>query len=125
GPEGNKSSVDYTSVAFYYGEKPSASTVNPASLTKDAQMPIVHEYDVRDFSMVIGSGTTAKFIGYSSGLEISGDIPVKGFVVDDAERGEAKGQVRIDLKDLSSGQYRVSILYDEFSEGGEFSIWRR
>ena len=125
GSEGNASSVDYTSVAFYYGDRPLSAIMDPALIQNPVKSPKFHEYDVRDFSMTIGSGTTARFKGYSSGLEISGMIPVKGFVVDDAERGEARGQVRIDLSEMPAGEYKLYISYDENPDGGEYSVWRR
>lgn len=125
GPEGNKSPVDYTSVAYYYGDRPRSSVMDPSWMQNPVRTPRFHEYDVRDFMMTLGSGTTARFKGYSSGLEISGVIPVKGFVVDDAERGEAKGEVRIDLSEMPAGDYKLYISYDENPDGGEYSVWRR
>jgi len=123
GPEGNKSPVDYTSLCFYYGEQASASAVDPANFTKLPAIPKDHEYYAQDFSMRLWWGTTTRFT--DDGLEISGAIPTKGRALDDAERSAAKGRVRIDLSEMPSGRYRLYVIYDQFPNGGDFSIWRR
>ncbi len=126
GPVGNDWPVDYTSVAFYYGDTPPLHRMEPHATMVPPVVPPVHEYHPRDFSMTFGPGTTTYFKGYGTYMEISGHIPTRGAVEHDADREkEVRGQVRFDLGDLAAGKYRLLLSYDEHPEGGEFSLWRR
>lgn len=107
GPEGNKEESDYTSVAFYYGEKPSTISMQPVADLRTIELPTRHVYfpALMDFSL--GEGTT-----------LFNDRQMKA-----RTRGET--DFRIMLPDLPEGLYRVKLTYFKNPNGCDFQIWNR
>ncbi len=109
GPEGNKVPVDYTSVAYFYGDQPPLSTVDPAGFTELPVAPPVHVFYPQLLSVSLGGGTIAD---YSSGRYIE-------------MRSERDGLMRVDVGAVPSGRYRVFLTYVCGPNSAAFSVWRR
>ena len=92
GPEGNAVPVDYTSVAYYYGDTPPLSVVDPGGFAALPAAPPVHVFFPQLLSVSLGGGTIAD---YSSGRYIE-------------MRSERDGLMRIDVSAVPPGRYRVS-----------------
>jgi hypothetical protein len=107
GPEGNAVPVDYTSVAFHYGELPSAAAMVPAGVAP-ALPPPVHEFHPQLMEMSVWFGTSVSF--EDGALEV---------------RAPATGLVRFDVSALPPGRYRVKLSYRRGPDGAEFSLWHR
>lgn len=115
GPEHDAVPVDYTSVAFYYGDRPPLDRMDPARFTDAPRPPAVHEFYPQLMSLSLGSRTsidhTGGFIGVSAEPAAAG--------------ASANGLVRIDVSEVPAGQYRVLLSFERGPDGGEFSLWRR
>jgi hypothetical protein len=109
GPEGNAVPVDYTSVAYYYGDAPPLAVVDPAAFTALPAAPPVHVFFPQLLSVSLGGGTIAD---YSSGRYIE-------------MRSERDGLMRIDVSAVPAGRYRVYLTYVRGPDAAEFSVWRR
>lgn len=107
GPEHNLFPVDYTSVAFYYGTKPSGIQVRPTEALRTVYYPSSHVFfpQLMDLSL-----------GWDTQVENRGRLIA-------STSGE--GIVRIMLNDIPEGNYKISLSYFQTSDGGEFSIWNR
>ncbi len=108
GPVGNAVAVDYTSVAFYYGDSPPQNVVEPATVMQTQRGPTEHHFFPQLLSMSLRRGTT---IDYSEG-RITIEAPESGLV-------------RIDVSDVPPGEYTALLSYERGPEGGKFSLWRR
>lgn len=108
GPEGNAIPVDYTSVAFYYGEAPPVDPVNLTRALDPRPSPTEHRFYPQLLSFSLGGGTQ---VDLSRGrVNITGDD---------------QGLVRIDVSTLPAGDYQVLLSYERGPDGAEFSLWRR
>lgn len=107
GPEGNKEESDYTSVAFYYGEKPSTISMTPTADLRTIELPTRHVYfpALMDFSL--GEGTT-----------LTNDRQMKA-------RTNGETDFRIMLPDIPEGLYRVKLTYFKNANGCDFQLWNR
>jgi len=108
GPEGNAVSVDYTSVAFYYGMSSPLHVVDPKTVMEAQRGPAEHQFFPQLLTMSLRGGTTVE---YSRGA----------ITIDAAE----SGLLRIDVSDVPPGRYTVLLSYERGPEGAEFSLWRR
>jgi len=125
GPEGNESPVEYASVAYYYGNEPSSSGSDPAQFSGPIQSPQRHHYYSRDFSMTLNPGTTATYTGYDQVTEFSANIPVNAWFVDEEDKADTIGRVRVEFSSIKPGRYNVLVYYEQGPDCGEFSLWRR
>ncbi|MEZ4414544.1 MAG: glycoside hydrolase family 172 protein [Gemmatimonadota bacterium] len=107
GPEGNAVPVDYTSVAFHYGERSSAAGMTPQG-EPVAQAPPEHHFYPQLMEMSVWFGTSVAFA--DGALELKGD---------------PTALVRFDVSALPPGRYRVKLSYRRSPDGAEFSVWRR
>jgi len=115
GPEGNAVPVDYTSVAFYYGDQPPGERVDPAGFPDAPRPPAAHAFYPQLMSLSLGSRTSVEYTGGFIG--VTAEAP-------DAS-GVASGLVRIDVSEVPPGRYRVLLSYERGPSGAEFSVWRR
>jgi hypothetical protein len=108
GPEGNRIRVDYTSVAFHYGDTPPTASMDPASAPPPPRPPATKVFYPQLLELSLGGGTQ---VAYADGaLEI---------------RAEDEGLVRFDVSSLPAGRYRVALSYRRGPDAGSFSVWRR
>jgi len=109
GPEGNHVPVDYTSVAFYYGESSPGARLDPTKIVSVARRPTTQVFYPQLMSLALGSRTVAS---YADGRAI--EISAAG-----------NGLVRIDVGVVPPGRYKVRLSYERGPGGAEFSVWRR
>lgn len=107
GPEHNKLPVDYTSVAFYYGSKPTASDIQLNEELRTVYYPSVHVFYPQLMDLSLGWNTQVENKG---GIEVS---------------TKEEGLVRVMLNEVPEGEYKLYLSYSETPDGGEFSIWNR
>ncbi len=107
GPEHNLFPVDYTSVAFYYGDKFSA---NPSQTTEELR--------------TVYYPTSHVFFPQLMDLSLGWDTQIEncGRLVASTDR---EGLVRIMLSDIPEGKYKIGLSYFQTPDGGYFSIWNR
>ncbi len=109
GPEGNRVPVDYTSLAFYYGERPPLDRIDPLDYPDPPAAPTRHEFYPQLMEVSLGWGTLLDFSNS------------RDFVMS----SEGEGLLRIDLPDVPFGRYRVLLSYYSMPEGAAFSLWQR
>lgn len=107
GPERNEFPVDYTSVAYFYADRPLKARMEPTPELREVYLPKEHVYFPQLMDATIGEN-------------------VKTF----NQRGlrmttEKDGMVRIMLNDVPEGKYQVAISYFEKPDGADFCIWQR
>lgn len=107
GPEGNAEPVDYTSLAFHYGEHPSVHGTAPVPELRVNPSPREHMYFPQLMRMTIAGGTT---------VEHGEDLVV---------RAQDEGFVRLSLDELPAGRYQLYLSYSARPDGAEFSVWQR
>lgn len=107
GPEGNEFPVDYTSIAFYYGEKPLTQKLDPTDALRTVYLPKEHVYFPQLMDFTLGGGAQIKF---DKGVQMITDN---------------QHMVRVMLNDVPEGKYRLAISYFESPDGAEFAIWQR
>lgn len=107
GPENNLFPVDYTSVAFYYGSKPSKSTVEPTEQLRTVYYPDEHIYFPQLMNLTLGGDT---------------QIENRGRLV--LSTG-GQGEVRIMLDEVPEGHYKIRLNYFRTPDSGEFAVWHR
>jgi len=109
GPEGNKVPVDYTSVAFYYGDTPPGEVMEPVENLQEVFYPTEHVFFPQLFTMSVGGSTE---VDYSNGRNIR---------ISSARQG----MVRFVLDEVPDGKYRLFLSYYSMPSGCEFSVWQR
>jgi len=114
GPAKNLFPVDYTSVAFYYGDKSPTDAVVPSALHTTVYQPdTLYLYpQLMDFNLEgdIETQTTWKY--GTGGLSFD-------FTVND------NSSIRLSLKDIPEGTYSLGVDLIEGKSGCDFSIWQR
>jgi len=114
GPAKNLFPVDYTSVAFYYGDKSPTDAVVPSALHTKVYLPdTLYLYpQLMDFNLEgdIETQTTWKY--GTGGLSFD-------FTVNDTS------SIRLSLKDIPEGTYSLGVDLIEGKSGCDFSIWQR
>jgi hypothetical protein len=108
GPEGNALPVDYTSIAFHYGEAPGSGGMDPAAASPPPAPPTTHVFYPQLMELSMRFGTSVAFV--DGALEV---------------RAEGDGLVRFDVSALPPGRYRVRLSYRRGPDAPEFSVWRR
>jgi hypothetical protein len=107
GPENNAEPVDYTSVAFHYGEHPATHPMAPAPRLRTNPEPREHMYYAQLMRLTTAAGTT---------IENVDDVVI---------RAKEDGFVRIALDEVPTGRYRLYLSYSLMPAGTEFSVWQR
>lgn len=107
GPEGNEFPVDYTSIAFYYGEELGVEPTEPTEDLREVYLPKEHQYFPQLMEVTLGGGAK---VHHERGLRIQSDN---------------HHTVRVMLSDVPEGTYKLSINYFEKPEGADFAIWQR
>ena len=110
GPVGNRYPVDYTSVAFFYGESPDDEQMVPEERLRTVYPPSNHTYYPQAMRLSVGNNVRTTFGDYPRGIVCS-------------SRGS--GLIRVLLEDVPEGRYRVFVDYYTKSNGAEFSVWHR
>ncbi|MDR2947805.1 MAG: DUF2961 domain-containing protein [Prevotella sp.] len=107
GPVGNKYPVDYTSVAFYYAEKPLLQQIEP-----EERLRTVYEPDNYRFypQLMKFSAFHDTQISYMRGINI---------------QSKSEGGIKVFLDDIPEGRYRIYLSYHMKPTGGDFIIWQR
>lgn len=105
GPENNNKPGDYTSVAFYYAEKP----INEGSILPTHTLTKVY---VPDTLMVY-----PQLMQYT----IGGAVKIDGNVLHSTNGC----QVKIDLSDLPKGPYKLYADVEKSADGAEITVWQR
>lgn len=108
GPEGNKFPVDYTSVAFYYGSKPSNSSLIPTEELRTVYYPSTHTFFPQLMNFSLGGGIK---------LENK-----HGRIIADVEN---ESIVRIMLDEVPKGTYKIKLTYFKTPDSGSFEVWNR
>ena len=108
GPEHNLIPVDYTSVAFYYGNKPPVCQSQPTEELRTVYYPSRHVFFPQLMDLSLGGNT---------------QIENRGRLI--ASTGRREGLVRIMLNDIPEGTYKIALSYFQTPESGMFSIWNR
>lgn len=108
GPEGNAVPVDYTSVAFYYGDTPPADVMEPTEEKRVNPMPRVHVFYPQLMRVSLGGGSTVRFAGDDLILTAEND-----------------GMLRLDLGEVPEGTYTLFLSFYNGPDGADFSVWQR
>lgn len=107
GPENNEFPVDYTSVAFLYSAQPLESRMEPTEELREVYYPTEHVY----FPQLME-------ITPDRGIQVIQD---RGLMM----TAYGQGAVRVMLKDVPEGNYKVLINYHEKPNGADFQVWQR
>ncbi len=107
GPEGNKFPVDYTSLAFYYGNAPSTARVHPTEALRTVDDPTTHVFFPQLMNVTPRRNT---------------QVENKGRLI---MSSEGEGLLRIMLDEVPEGRYKVSLTYYRTPDGASFSFWNR
>ena len=110
GPVGNRYPVDYTSVAYFYGESPDEEQMAPVERLRDVPDISSHTYYPQAMRLSVGNNVRLFFGDYPRGIVCS-------------SRGS--GLIRVLLEDVPEGRYKVLVDYYTKSNGAEFSVWHR
>lgn len=108
GPENNEFPVDYTSVAFLYGDSPLTSRMEPENNLREVYYPTEHVYFPQLMEATPGGGAS---VHQERGLRLIAN--------------HNHNMVRINLTDVPEGTYKLFISYFEKPDGADFSIWQR
>lgn len=114
GPTGNAFPVDYTSLGFYYADRPPSSPQEPTTSTNTVYMPdTLYVYpQLMDYNIYgnVDIRTSWKYgTGGESYLFTPGD----------------ESAIRISLKDIPKGKYGLYFDINSSASGCDFSIWQR
>jgi hypothetical protein len=107
GPERNEFPVDYTSVAYFYSDRPLKARMEPTPELREVYRPKEHVYFPQLMDVTIGGNVQ---VNQDRGLRI---------------QTEKEGMVRIMLNDVPEGKYQVAVSYFEKPDGADFRIWQR
>jgi hypothetical protein len=112
GPQNNNVPAIYTSVSFYYGDRPPENQPLkevPSVYTPDTLMIYPH---LNNF--MFWSGVTTK----SLGLHDTGGLSILYTVTDES-------RIRFSLEEIPEGRYELFMDYDRVPAGSEISIYQR
>ena len=114
GPERNEARGTYTSVAFFYSDTPSQSSEVPSSTSTVVTMPDTMTIfpQLLTYSTINDVDTRRRW-AYNTG----------GHSIIFSALGESG--VRIDLREIPDGSYKVFIDYTTSPQGAPFSLWQR
>ena len=107
GPEGNEFPVEYTSVAFFYADRPPLHRMEPGDELREVYLPREHVYFPQLMEITPERGI--------------GILQDRGLMM----TAYGQGSVRIMLTDVPEGKYRVLLNYHEKPNGADFQVWQR
>ncbi|MDD4631787.1 MAG: DUF2961 domain-containing protein [Proteiniphilum sp.] len=107
GEVGNNFPVDYTSIAFYYTDRPPKERMEPVEILREVYLPSKHVYFPQLMELTLVKGIQ---VILDRGLALT---------------SFGKGAVRVMLDDVPEGRYRVLLNYHESPKGADFQIWQR
>ncbi len=115
----NNWEVDYSSIAFYYGEKPSKENMEP---TIELTRPLVPPKNMKILPTVLFSIKSLGFPFYDFDLKRR---TINGKNVYVMHSSEASGYVSTDLNVKAKGTYELYISYFKSPESGTLQIYQR
>jgi len=120
GPEGNKIPADYTSVAFYYCDRPPVSNNLPApGLSEKVNSPSTLEYWIQLLPVkALGFGTSIEY-GKCKDEKSGNNYEVFKLKARDGGFG------KFELEVPSEGKYKLYLSYLKGPEGGPFEVFQR
>jgi Protein of unknown function (DUF2961) len=107
GPERNEWPVDYTSLAFYYGDTAPRRIMEPTDRLRINPQPTQHKFYPQLMKLTVLHGTS---------VENLADVIV---------RTQQDGFVRIAIDEVPHGRYKLFLSYTEHPAGTAFSVWQR
>ncbi|KOH45747.1 glycoside hydrolase family 172 protein [Sunxiuqinia dokdonensis] len=107
GEVNNNFPVDYTSVAFFYADRPLEERMEPTAKLREVYLPTTHVYFPQLMEITLERGVQ---VILDRGLGIT---------------SFGKGAVRVTLTDVPEGRYRVLLNFHEGPKGADFQIWQR
>ena len=114
GGEFNLVPADYTSVSYYYCNQPGQQKIIPSDQNTKVYMPDT----LMLYPQLLNTGIDGKLI-----TETKWAFPINGltfyYTVEDDSR------LRISLKEIPPGKYRIYLDYVKDPGGAQFSIWQR
>ncbi len=107
GEVGNNFPVDYTSVAFFYGDRPLTGRQEPTEELRTVYLPNEHVYFPQQMLLTPAGGVQ---VWQDRGIRMA------------TPHG---GEVRFMLTDVPEGKYKVLLNYFEKPNGADFQVWQR
>ncbi len=107
GGEGNSFPVDYTSIGFFYSDRPLESRQDPTAELRTVYEPSEHVYYPQLMMLTIGGGVS---VANDRGIRMT---------------TQSQGEVRIMLNDVPEGRYKVFFNYFDKPNGADFQVWQR
>jgi hypothetical protein len=114
GPKANLFPVDYTSLAFYYSDRPLPDTTAPTAETTQVFLP-----DTLMLYPQLMEFTTSGKMDFSSAWKYNTGGESYTFNVSD------NAWLRISLHDIPIGKYKLYMDLINKADGCEFSVWQR
>jgi hypothetical protein len=114
GPEHNEVPSDYTSVSYYYCDKPNIQSLTPSPENTIIYMP--------DTLMLYPQLVNAGIEGYAS-IETKWAYPIDGMTFFYSVEDETR--IRMQLPGIPAGEYSVYLDYVKCPQGASFSLWQR
>jgi len=114
GPERNEARGEYTSVAFFYSDMPPQASEVPGLSSTTVNLPdtMVVYPQLLTFSTINDVTTRRKWMYNTGGHSIV-------FIA------EGESGVRIDLREIGEGEYKLFLDYTMTPQGATFSLWQR
>jgi len=114
GPANNNIPAEYTSVSFYYSDSAPKNILSPADVSTEIYIP--------DTLMIYPQLMEYTIDGAAS-IKLDWVYPTGGESCAFTINGES--EVRISLKDILPGNYKLFLDYERNKEGCNFSVWQR
>ncbi len=109
GPQGNKYPVDYTSIAFYYSDRPPAQFTEPEEKLREVYLPDTLIITPDLLKVTVGLYNAVSRIDWGKFLF----------------HGKDESVLVIHLDEIPKGNYKLYISYLKNQKGCDFSIWQR
>lgn len=105
---GNEAPVDYTSVAFYYADSPSADGMEPTDDLRTVYVPQKYHVEIRSLPITTSYWMrTENHVGSMECWSPGEDL------------------IRVVMDKVPEGRYKISLSYLKRRNGAEFSLWQR
>ncbi|MBR9998262.1 MAG: DUF2961 domain-containing protein [Cyclobacteriaceae bacterium] len=109
GPEGNRYPVDYTSIAFYYGEHPPTEIMEPREELREIYLPDTLIITPDLMKVTVGLYNAVSRIDWGKFMF----------------HGDENSIMVVHLDEIPRGKYGMYISFLKSGEGCDFSIWQR
>lgn len=103
----NNFPVDYTSIAFFYADRPLQSKMEPTDELRKVYLPREHVYFPQLMLLTPGWGMQ---VTHERGIRMT---------------TRQRGEVRLMLNDVPEGKYRVLLNYYAKPNGADIQVWQR